>query len=99
MYSATKSALIMMTQSYALELGPRGVRVNAIAPGLIRTVLSEYYWKDETRREKHIDSQPIKHLGEPQEVAEVALLLASDRASYLTGQTIVVDGGATLRSI
>ena len=99
MYSATKAALIMMTQSYALELGPKGVRVNAIAPGLIRTVLSEYYWKDEARREKHIESQPIKHLGEPQEIAEVALLLASDRASYLTGQTIVVDGGATLRSI
>jgi len=99
MYSATKAALIMMTQSYALELGPRGVRVNAIAPGLIQTVLSEYYWKDEARREKHIDRQPIKHLGEPREVAEVALLLASDQASYLTGQTIVVDGGATLRSI
>jgi NAD(P)-dependent dehydrogenase (short-subunit alcohol dehydrogenase family) len=99
MYSATKAALIMMTQSYALELGPRGVRVNAIAPGLIRTVLSEYYWKDEARREKHINSQPIKHIGEPQEVAEVALLLASDQASYLTGQTIIVDGGATLRSI
>ena len=99
MYSATKAALIMMTQCYALELGPRGVRVNAIAPGLIRTVLSEYYWKDESRREKHLDRQPIKHLGEPQEVAEVALMLASDRASYLTGQTIVVDGGATLRSI
>ena len=99
MYSATKAALIMMTQSYALELGPKGVRVNAIAPGLIRTVLSEYYWKDESRREKHIDSQPIKHLGEPQEIAEVALLLAGDRSSYLTGQTLVVDGGATLRSI
>jgi dehydrogenase/reductase SDR family protein 4 len=99
MYSATKAALIMMTQSYALELGPRGVRVNAIAPGLIRTVLSEYYWKDDARREKHINSQPIKHLGEPREVAEVALLLASDQASYLTGQTIVVDGGATLRNI
>ncbi len=99
MYSATKAALIMMTQSYALELGPKGVRVNAIAPGLIRTVLSEYYWKDDTRREKHIEGQPIKHLGEPQEVAEIALLLASDRASYLTGQTLVVDGGATLRSI
>jgi NAD(P)-dependent dehydrogenase (short-subunit alcohol dehydrogenase family) len=99
MYSATKAALIMMTQSYALELGPKGVRVNAIAPGLIRTVLSEYYWKDESRMAKHIDSQPIKHLGEPQEVADVALLLACDRASYLTGQTLVVDGGATLRSI
>jgi len=99
MYSATKAALIMMTQSYALELGPKGVRVNAIAPGLIRTVLSEYYWKDEARRERHIGSQPIKHLGEPGEIAEVALMLASDQASYLTGQTIVVDGGATLRSI
>jgi dehydrogenase/reductase SDR family protein 4 len=99
MYSATKAALIMMTQSYALELGPKGVRVNAIAPGLIKTVLSEYYWKDESRKEKHIESQPIKHLGEPHEIAEVALLLASDRASYLTGQTLVVDGGATLRSI
>jgi NAD(P)-dependent dehydrogenase (short-subunit alcohol dehydrogenase family) len=99
MYSATKAALIMMTQCYALELGPKGVRVNAIAPGLIQTVLSEYYWKDEARREQHLASQPIKHLGDPQEIAEVALMLASERASYLTGQTIVVDGGATLRSI
>jgi len=99
MYSATKAALIMMTQSYALELGPKGVRVNAIAPGLIQTVLSEYYWKDEARREQHLSNQPIRHLGQPEEVAEVALLLASDRASYLTGQTIVVDGGATLRSL
>jgi NAD(P)-dependent dehydrogenase (short-subunit alcohol dehydrogenase family) len=99
MYSATKAALIMMTQSYALELGPMGVRVNAIAPGLIQTALSEYYWKDDARRERHIAGQPIKHLGDPQEVAEIALLLASDRSSYLTGQTIVVDGGATLRSI
>src|SRR5208337_3779353 len=98
LYSMTKAALIMMTQSYALELGPKGVRVNAIAPGLIQTVLSEYYWKDETRREKHINKQPIKHIGEPGEIAEVALMLASDRASYLTGQTIVVDGGATLSS-
>ena len=93
----TKAALIMMTQSYALELGPRGVRVNAIAPGLIRTVLSEYYWKDEARALNTSASQPIRHLGEPSEIAEIALLLASDRASYMTGQTMVVDGGSTLR--
>ncbi len=97
MYSMTKAALIMMTQSYALELGPRGVRVNAIAPGLIRTVLSEYYWKEESRAAQFLDRQPIKHLGEPPEIAEVALLLASDQSSYMTGQTIVVDGGSTLR--
>ena len=96
LYSMTKAALIMMTQSYALELGPRGVRVNAIAPGLIQTVLSEYYWKDPADREKIIDEQPVKHLGQPEEVAEMALLLASDRGSYVTGQTIVVDGGRLL---
>lgn len=99
MYSMTKAALIMMTQSYAVELGPKGVRVNAIAPGLIQTVLSEYYWKDEGRLENVIGRQPIKHLGQPPEIASVALLLASDAGSYLTGQTIVVDGGRLLSSM
>jgi NAD(P)-dependent dehydrogenase (short-subunit alcohol dehydrogenase family) len=95
----TKAALIMMTQSYAVELGPKGVRVNAIAPGLIQTVLSEYYWKDESRYQQMLDRQPIKHLGQPPEIGEVALLLASDQSSYLTGQTIVVDGGRLLSSM
>jgi dehydrogenase/reductase SDR family member 4 len=98
LYSMTKAALIMMTESYALELGPKGVRVNGIAPGLIQTVLSEYYWKDPDRTAKVIQQQPIRHLGQPAEVAEIALLLAGDGGSYLTGQTIVVDGGATLTS-
>jgi len=96
LYSMTKAALIMMTQSYALELGPRGVRVNAIAPGMIQTVLSEYYWKDEAKREKIVEEQPIRHLGQPEEIAEMAVLLASDRGSYITGQTMIVDGGRLL---
>jgi len=96
LYSMTKAALIMMTQSYALELGPRGVRVNAIAPGLIQTVLSEYFWKDERKLRQIVEEQPIKHLGQPAEIAEIAVMLASDRASYLTGQTLVVDGGRLL---
>src|SRR5215469_15885211 len=96
LYSMTKAALIMMTKSYALELGPKGVRVNAIAPGLIQTVLSEYYWKDEKQRAEIVSKQPIQHLGQPIEVAEVALLLASNRSSYVTGQTLIVDGGTTL---
>jgi dehydrogenase/reductase SDR family protein 4 len=99
LYSMTKAALIMMTQSYALELGPQGVRVNAIAPGLVQTALSEYYWKDEERFARIIGTQPLKHLGQPHEIAEVALLLASEGGSYLTGQTIVVDGGRTLASM
>ena len=99
LYSMTKAALIMMTQSYAVELGPQGVRVNAIAPGLVQTVLSEYYWKDEARLQQLLAHQPIRHLGQPPEIADVALLLASDASSYLTGQTLVVDGGRLLSSM
>src|SRR5579871_4311085 len=99
LYSMTKAALIMMTQSYALELGPKGVRVNAIAPGLVQTVLSEYYWKDPAKLDQLISKQPIRHLGQPQEIADVALLLAADASSYLTGQTLIVDGGRLLSSM
>lgn len=96
LYSMTKAALIMMTQSYAMELGPKGVRVNAIAPGLIQTSLSEYYWKDEQRSAQVLARQAIPRIGQPGEIAEVALLLASERSSYVTGQTVVVDGGLLL---
>lgn len=96
LYSMTKAALIMMTQSYALELGPKGVRVNAIAPGLIQTTLSEYYWKEEAKQKEIVDRQPIQRIGQPRDVAELALLLASDRGSYITGQTLAVDGGFLL---
>jgi dehydrogenase/reductase SDR family protein 4 len=99
LYSMTKAALLMMTQSYALELGPKGVRVNAIAPGLIQTALSAYYWQDEARREKRTEQQAIRHLGQPMEIAEVALLLASDGSSFMTGQTLAVDGGRLLSAL
>lgn len=96
LYSMTKAALIMMTQSYALELGPKGVRVNAIAPGLIQTVLSEHYWRDEAQRNELIGRQPIQRIGQPRDVAELALLLAGEKGSYITGQTLTVDGGFLL---
>ena len=96
LYSMTKAALIMMTESYALELGPKGVRVNAIAPGLVQTALSEYYWRDEKQLANVINKQPIQHIGQPAEIAETAVLLAGDGGSYITGQTFVVDGGAML---
>jgi dehydrogenase/reductase SDR family member 4 len=96
LYSMTKAALIMMTKSYALELGSKGVRVNAIAPGLIQTALSEHYWKEEAQRESVLEKQPIQRLGQPSDVAELALLLASEKGSYITGQTLTVDGGFLL---
>ncbi|HXP88908.1 MAG TPA: SDR family oxidoreductase [Bryobacteraceae bacterium] len=96
LYSMTKAALIMMTQSYAVELAGAGVRVNAIAPGLIQTQMSEAFWKDEASRALLFGHQPIPRLGQPEDIAEVALLLASDRGSFITGQTLVVDGGRLL---
>jgi dehydrogenase/reductase SDR family protein 4 len=75
------------------------VRVIAIAPGLIQTVMSEYYWKDEARRERRLEKQPIRYLGQPMEIAEVAALLASDRSSFITGQTLAVDGGRLLPAL
>lgn len=99
LYSMSKAALIMMTKSYALELGPKGVRVNAIAPGLIQTVLSEYYWKEEQHSDEIISKQPIRRIGQPADIAGLALLMASDAGSYMTGQTVVVDGGALLPAL
>jgi dehydrogenase/reductase SDR family protein 4 len=96
LYSMTKAALIMLTQSYALELGAKGVRVNAIAPGLIQTALSEHYWKEEAQRDSVLGKQPIQRIGQPSDVAELALLLASEKGSYITGQTLTVDGGFLL---
>ena len=96
LYSFTKAGLIMMTRNWAQEFGPHGVRVNAIAPGLIQTDFSEYFWKDEAVRRRIERTQPIPRVGKPDEIGGAALYLASDDASYVTGQVFVLDGGATL---
>jgi dehydrogenase/reductase SDR family member 4 len=93
LYSFTKAGLIMMTRSWAQEFGPHGIRVNALAPGLIQTDFSEYYWKDDVRREAVQAQQPIRRLGQPDDVAGLALYLASDDSSFVTGQVFVIDGG------
>ncbi len=93
LYSMTKAALIMLTRAWARELGPHRIRVNAIAPGLIQTGFSEYLWKDPARREEFAGDQVLPHLGQPEEVGAAALFLASEAASFVTGQVLVVDGG------
>ncbi|MFL5341661.1 MAG: SDR family NAD(P)-dependent oxidoreductase [Gemmataceae bacterium] len=95
LYSFTKAGLIMITRGLARELGPHGVRVNAIAPGLIQTDFSAYFWQNDEYRRRLEATQPIGRVGQPEEVGHIALYLASDEASYVTGQVFVVDGGAT----
>jgi NAD(P)-dependent dehydrogenase (short-subunit alcohol dehydrogenase family) len=95
LYSFTKAGLIMLTRGWAREFGPHGVRVNAIAPGLIQTDFSEYFWKDEAYRARLEATQPIPRVGLPDEIGHAALYLASDEASFVTGQVFVIDGGAT----
>jgi dehydrogenase/reductase SDR family member 4 len=95
LYSATKAALLMMTRNWAVEFGKHNVRVNAIAPGLIQTDFSEYFWKNEKHVARLEATQPIPRVGTPDELGGIALYLASDESSFVTGQTFVVDGGAT----
>lgn len=95
LYSATKAALLMMTRNWAIEFGKHNVRVNAIAPGLIETDFSEYFWKNESHVARLEATQPIPRVGKPSEIGGLALYLASDESSFVTGQTFVVDGGAT----
>ena len=96
-YSSTKAALIMMTRTWAIEFGPHNVRVNCIAPGLIQTDFSSYFWNNEDYMAELRASQPLPRVGQPEEVAGMALYLASDDASYVTGQVHIVDGGAIAR--
>ncbi|MEV8350285.1 SDR family oxidoreductase [Streptomyces niveus] len=91
-YNATKAAMLHMTRQLAFELGPRA-RVNAIAPGLIKTELARAVW--EVREPILTAKLPMRRLGTVQDVANAALFLASDASSWMTGQTLVLDGGAT----
>ena len=90
-YSVTKAALIHLTKQLAAELGPN-VRVNAIAPGLIKTEMAQILWEGE-RGAQVADFYPLKRLGEVEDIAGAALFLAADTGSWITGQTIPLEGG------
>ena len=92
-YSVTKAGYVMLTQVMAREWGRWGIRVNAIAPGVIKTRLSEILWKIPEASKVAIENNAISFLGEPQDVSGMVVFLASDMARYITGETVVIDGG------
>lgn len=92
-YSASKAAVAMMVRQMAYEWGPKGIRANTVSPGLVLTPMSDVFYADPQIRQAREAMVPTGRIGTPEDMANAALFLASDRASYITGQEIVVDGG------
>ena len=95
-YSLTKAALTQLARDMAVRWGPSGLRVNAIAPGLIATGWEQPITSSSDSRERRLQMTPLRRIGQPHEVASTALFLASDVASLVTGRTLAVDGGTSV---
>ncbi|MFC4948884.1 SDR family NAD(P)-dependent oxidoreductase [Pseudonocardia sp. GCM10023141] len=93
LYSASKAGIVALTRQAAVEWGPAGVRVNAVAPGMIRSAMSAAVYADPVFAEKRRVLAPLRRIGEPSDVGSVVAFLLSSDAGYVTGQTITVDGG------
>ncbi|MES2095617.1 MAG: SDR family oxidoreductase [Pseudomonadota bacterium] len=94
-YQTSKAATVQMARNLAIELGPDNIRVNTIAPGLVRTEFARALWESPEEAAKTIARVPLGRLGEPDDIAGMAVLLASPAGAWITGQTFVVDGGTT----
>lgn len=92
-YAVSKAAEIMLSRSFAVELGSAGITVNALVPVLTKTEFSQRQWEDPEEVERVVSNQAIPRIGQPDDVAGAALLLASDAGSFITGSTVLVDGG------
>lgn len=98
-YVASKGGLRLLTKALALDLGERHIRVNAIAPGYVRTAMTEASYQDPRRYEERVQRMIIKRWGAPEDLIGAAIFLASEASSYVTGQEIVVDGGWTAKGL
>lgn len=95
-YAATKAAIDAMARALALEVGPHGIRVNNVAPGVIETEMFAGSGVSDTLRQRLSDHAALRRLGRPEDIAEAAVWLASDQAAFVTGQTLLVDGGFSI---
>lgn len=95
-YASSKGGILMLMKSLALEVAPKKIRVNGISPGAIATDINEDVWSDEMKKKALMKLIPYKRIGVPEDIAKVALFLASHDSDYITGTTIYVDGGMTL---
>ena len=95
-YCISKAADMQLARNVAVEYGPYNVRVNCIAPGLIRTDFARALWEDEAMLAKRTETTPLRRIGEPDEIAGAAVYLASKAGSFMTGQSLVIDGGVTI---
>lgn len=95
-YNVSKAADMQMARNLAVEWGPSNVRVNCIAPGLIKTDFAKYLWENPDLLKTVTEPAPLKRIGQPDEIAGAAVYLASPASAYMTGQTLVVDGGVTI---
>jgi len=95
-YNISKAADVMIVKNIAAEFGHKNIRANSIAPGLIKTDFAKALWENPDILKTVLSSTPMQRIGEPDEIAGVAVMLASDAGNYINGQTIVVDGGTTI---
>jgi NAD(P)-dependent dehydrogenase (short-subunit alcohol dehydrogenase family) len=95
-YCISKAADMQLARNLAVEFGPHNVRVNCIAPGLIKTDIARALWEDADMLKERMSTTPMRRIGEPDEIAGAAVFLASQAGSYVTGQSLVVDGGVTI---
>ncbi len=95
-YSISKAGINMLTKALALELGPRNIRVNAIAPRIVKTEFSKALWDNAALMDQELAQVPLKRVATAREIAQTALFLASDAAGYMTGHVLVMNGGAFL---
>ncbi len=95
-YNVSKAADFQLARNYAVEYGPDGVRVNCIAPGLIKTDFARALWEDPEQIRRSNEMVPLRRIGEPEEIAGAVVYLASRASAFMTGQAMVIDGGVTI---